>query len=72
MVLPEESMVRFENKYYVFIRKTGTSFEMKEIEPGNTDNGFVEILSAGNLSGNEFVTKGAYSVLMSLKNTSEE
>ena len=72
MVLPEESMVRFENKYYVFIRKSGSSFEMKEIEPGNTDNGFVEILSAGNLSGNEFVTKGAYSVLMSLKNTSEE
>jgi cobalt-zinc-cadmium efflux system membrane fusion protein len=72
VVLPEESMVRFENKYYVFIRKSGNTFEMKEIEPGTTDNGFVEIHSAENLSGNEFVTKGAYSVLMSLKNTSEE
>jgi len=72
LVLPEESVVRFENKYYVFIRRSGNTFEMKEIEPGNTDNGFIEILSAGNLAGNEFITKGAYSVLMSLKNTSEE
>jgi len=72
LVLPEESMVRFENKYYVFTRKSGNTFEMREIVPGNTDNGFVEILSAENLSGNEFVIKGAYSVLMSLKNTSEE
>lgn len=72
LVLPEESVVRFENKYYVFIRRSGNHFEMKEIETGNTDNGFIEILSAKNLAGNEFITKGAYSVLMSLKNTSEE
>jgi len=72
LVLPEESVVRFENKYYVFIRRSGNTFEMKEIEPGNTDNGFIEILSAGNLASNEYIIKGAYSVLMSLKNTSEE
>ena len=71
-VLPEAAVVRYENKYYAFIRKSGNTFEMKEVETGNTENGYLEILSAGNLTGNEFVTKGAYSLLMSLKNTPEE
>jgi cobalt-zinc-cadmium efflux system membrane fusion protein len=71
-VLPEEAIVRFENRHYVFIRRPGNSFEMKEITVGDTDNGYVEMLSAEGLAGNEFVTKGAYSLLMSMKNTNEE
>jgi membrane fusion protein, heavy metal efflux system len=72
LVLPEEAVVRYENKYYAFSRKSGNSFDMVEIETGNTENGYVEILSAGNIAAREFVTKGAYSLLMSLKNTAEE
>ncbi len=72
LVLPEDAVVRFENKFYVFIRKPGNSFEMKEVTMGNTEKGYVEISGAETLSGNEFVTKGAYSVLMSMKNTSDE
>lgn len=73
MVLPEEAIVRFENRHYVFIKKPGNSFEMKEITVGNTDNGYVEILTTEEgLTGYEFVTKGAYSLLMSMKNTSED
>lgn len=71
-VLPEDAVVRFENKQYVFIKKNDTQFEMTEIQTGNTENGMIEILQADKIATQTFVTKGAYSILMSLKNKSEE
>lgn len=71
-VLPEDAIVRFENKYYVFIKKTATQFEMIEVQIGNTEKGFTEIIKTENLNNQTLVIKGAYSLLMSLKNKSEE
>lgn len=71
-VLPEDAVVRFENKQYAFIKKTDTQFEMTLVETGNTENGFTEILQADQLAKESFVTKGAYSLLMGLKNKSED
>jgi cobalt-zinc-cadmium efflux system membrane fusion protein len=71
-VLPEDAIVRFENKQYAFIKKTDTQFEMVAVDPGNTENGFTEILQADKFAGQTFVTKGAYSLLMALKNKSED
>ena len=71
-VLPEDAIVRFENKYYVFLKKTATQFEMVEVQIGNTEKGFTEIIKTENLNNQTFVIKGAYSLLMSLKNKSEE
>lgn len=45
---------------------------MVEIEIGKSENGFTEIISDKDLSGKTIVTKGAYTLLMSLKNTEEE
>jgi membrane fusion protein, heavy metal efflux system len=70
-VLPEEAIVRYEGKHYAFIRKAANEFEMKEVQIGNTENGFTEILNPDKATQN-FVVKGAYAVLMSLKNKSEE
>ena len=70
--LPEDAVVRFENKNYVFVQKENNQFQMTEVNVGDTENGFIEILSAENLASQELVTKGAYSILMSLKNKSEE
>lgn len=70
LVLPEEAVVRFQNKNYVFIVKNQNEFEMKEVQIGNSEHGFVEILN-----GQEqytYVTKGAYTLLMKIKNTEEE
>lgn len=71
-VLPEDAIVRFENKYYVFVKKTATQFEMIEVQIGNTEKGFTEIIKTENLNNQTFVIKGAYTLLMSLKNKSEE
>ena len=45
---------------------------MVEVEMGNSENGFTEIIAGTDLSGKNFVIKGAYTLLMSLKNTEEE
>ncbi|MBL0358957.1 MAG: efflux RND transporter periplasmic adaptor subunit [Chitinophagaceae bacterium] len=71
-VLPEDAIVRFENKQYAFIKRGDSQFEMTQVEPGNTENGFTEILQGDKLAGQTFVTKGAYSLLMGLKNKSED
>lgn len=71
-VLPDDAIVRFENKNYIFIAKDAHHFEMLEVQIGNSENGFTEILNSERLTNQEFVTKGAYHLLMTLKNTSDE
>ena len=70
--LPEDAVVRFENKHYVFLKKGGNEFQMTEVTVGNTENGFIEILNAEDFASQELAIRGAYSILMSLKNKSEE
>jgi cobalt-zinc-cadmium efflux system membrane fusion protein len=45
---------------------------MLEVQIGNTEKGFTEIIKSENLNNQTFVIKGAYTLLMSLKNKSEE
>ena len=71
-VLPDDAIVRFENKNYVFNEKKSRQFEMIEIQIGNAENGFTEITSAEKLANKNIVVKGAYHLLMVLKNTDEE
>ncbi len=71
-VLPEDAIVRFENKNYVFVAKENRQFEMIEVTVGNTENGNTEILNSEKLQTQKFVVKGAYTLLMALKNTEEE
>jgi len=71
-VLPDESVVRYTGKEYLFEVAGKNQFEMIEIETGENENGFTEIISKADLSGKEFVIKGAYTLLMSLKNKEEE
>jgi membrane fusion protein, heavy metal efflux system len=72
-VLPADALVRFEGKQFVFRAKGKNQFDMMEVTAGESENGFTEILNPdpGGLSNAEFVTKGAYSLLMSLKNKAE-
>lgn len=69
-VLPSDAIVSYENKNYVFIAKANKQFEMKNVATGNVENGFTEILSE-DLKDKRIVTKGAYSLLMKLKNVEE-
>lgn len=69
-VLPSDAIVNFENKNYVFVAKENKQFEMKEVAIGNSENGFTEIAS-NDLTAATVVTKGAYSLLMKMKNIEE-
>lgn len=77
--LPSDAIVSFENKQYVFIAKSNTDtdsyrYEMTEVQTGNTENGFTEIIpnNESDLPNKNIAIKGAYSLLMKMKNTSEE
>ncbi|WP_034752218.1 MULTISPECIES: efflux RND transporter periplasmic adaptor subunit [Chryseobacterium] len=68
--LPNDAIVRFENKYYIFEVKGKNRFEMREVKTGTSENNYTEILQK-DLGGKRFVTKGAYNLLMALKNTED-
>lgn len=70
--LPEEAVVRFDNKHYVFISKGNNTFEMREVNPGSTENGFISLPKASDLMHEKIVIKGAYNLLMALKNKGDE
>ncbi|WP_367915519.1 efflux RND transporter periplasmic adaptor subunit [Leadbetterella sp. DM7] len=71
-VLPEASVVMFENQWYVFEQLSERVFRMLEVQPGIRHLGWVEILQPGVLGGKALVENGAYTLLMGLKNKAEE
>jgi len=68
--LPEDAMVNFENKDYVFIQTGTRKFVMQAVQAGETADGKTAIDT--DLKGKKIVVKGAYSLLMKLKNTADE
>lgn len=66
-VLPADAIVSFENKNYVFVANANKQFEMKEVIIGNTENSYTQI-STAELQNAKIVIKGAYALLMKLKN----
>lgn len=71
-VLPIDAVVRFENKQYVFIQIADKQFQMQEVQTGETNEGVIEVKNGDALATKNIVQKGAYTLLMSLKNKSEE
>lgn len=72
LTLPEDAIVNFEGKEYVFINDKGKEYNLTEVKTGSKENGFIEILGGEKISQKSVVTKGAYTLLMKLKNKSEE
>jgi len=72
-IIIDDAIVNFEEKNYVFISKGKNQFEMVEIIKGSSENNYTEINYVDNktISNSTFVLKGAYSLLMQLKNKSE-
>jgi membrane fusion protein, heavy metal efflux system len=73
-VIPNDGLVRFEGKQYVFIETGNKKYEILEVTTENTENNFTQIIFADSTSiqNKTFVTKGAYTLLMKMKNTEEE
>lgn len=69
--LPEESIVNFEGKEFIFIETKKQQYEMTEVTTSTKENGFVSILNNESLKDKTIVTKGAYTLLMKMKNKEE-
>jgi len=72
-VLPEEAVVRYNNKQYIFIALPGNQYKMQEVQTGIAGEGLVSIINYNdiNMEQQKVVTKNAYTLLMKLKNTAE-
>ncbi|WHF52036.1 efflux RND transporter periplasmic adaptor subunit [Chryseobacterium gotjawalense] len=71
-VIPDDAVVTWEEKQYVFEEIKPKTYRMFPVEIGNSENGFTELLNFKKENSNKkFVTKGAYQLLMALKNVEE-
>lgn len=70
--VPEEAIVDFEGLNYVFVKKDKNQFAMVKVETGTHENGYIEIKNDKGFMNKQIVIKGAYTILMKLKNKSEE
>ena len=68
--IPEEAIVKWENKPHVFLKVANDSYKLVPVETGLTTNGFIEIITP--LGNQEVVIKNAYTLMMKLKNSTEE
>jgi cobalt-zinc-cadmium efflux system membrane fusion protein len=73
LTLPEDAIVRFENKQYVYELAGKNEFRMIEVQTGVVENGRIEVSSGvGGFGGRKLVTKNAHAILSKMKNASEE
>ena len=83
--LPDEAVVDFQNKKYIFIPGDSTvartdtvavsdgRFTMMEVNTGNSEGGYTEMLLPADWNReNAIVVKGAYAILSKAKNKEEE
>lgn len=70
--IPEESVVDFEGKSYIFVEVKKQTYKMVPVITNESENGFIQILNFQDFKGKKIVTKNAYTLLMKLKNTSED
>ncbi len=79
--LPSESVVQFDEKYYIFLfdkdkeenGKPFTEFKMVEVGKGIIDGGYTEVIlpSGFDMNNIKVVVKGAYNLLAAKKNAGE-
>jgi len=72
LTVPDEAVVRWENKYYVFTEEASGRYKMNEIAPGIHANGKQQVSSGSLNTGSKVVVKNAFALLMKIKNKEEE
>lgn len=75
IAVPEDAVVRWENRNFVFIEQTAGAFDMQEVELGASADGFVQVSPMRadlDLTQARVVLRNAYTLLMKMKNAMEE
>jgi cobalt-zinc-cadmium efflux system membrane fusion protein len=70
--LPSDAIVSFTGKNFIFEQLDKNTFRLNEVEIGNAVEGNTAILNPDNFIDKKIVNKGAYALLMALKNKVEE
>lgn len=71
-VIPDDAIVTWENKQYIFEEVKPRTYKMFAVTIGNSENGFTELLNFDSKNARrKFVIKGAYPLLMAIKNVEE-
>jgi cobalt-zinc-cadmium efflux system membrane fusion protein len=68
--LPAASIVKWQNKSYVFVERASLTYEMLPVVAGMESKGMIEIISGISVD-QKVVVANAYTLLMKLKNSSE-
>lgn len=71
VVLPKEAVVQFEEQNYIYEKVGKNTFKKQSVKIGVSTNNIVEIVSPIDTS-KQYVGKGAYALLMAMKNSVEE
>jgi cobalt-zinc-cadmium efflux system membrane fusion protein len=71
-VLPEEAILQYSNRKYVFVQTDSLHYSMREVQTGTTENGYTVVSGAGITPADQVVIKGSYTLLMMLKNKQED
>ncbi|MEJ8804290.1 efflux RND transporter periplasmic adaptor subunit [Pontibacter sp. H249] len=72
--LPNDAIVRYGSKQYVFVVRDSSIFEMVEAQTAGSEQGYTALIPGSSLKpeSQTYVLKGAYTLLMKLKNKEEE
>jgi cobalt-zinc-cadmium efflux system membrane fusion protein len=70
--LPEDALVYYEGKQYVFVANGSNTYKLVEVQLGRKERGFIEIVNGHELASERVVVKGSYNLLMAMKNSAEE
>jgi len=72
LAVPEDAVVRWEGKFYVFTAIGNNQFQMIEVKSGVKNEGYSQIISDAISSSSKVVVKNAYTLLMSAMNNDEQ
>jgi len=72
MVISEDAIVSYEGKDFVFVIEKEKEYKLTEVKVGIKQGRYSELLKETLLTDKLIVTKGAYTLLMKLKNKTEE
>ncbi|OXA98157.1 efflux transporter periplasmic adaptor subunit [Flavobacterium oncorhynchi] len=72
ITVPEDAVVRWQGKFFVFALSGNNQYKMVVVEPGTTTDGFRQIKSSVINKSSKIVIKNAYTLLMTFMNGGDE
>jgi len=72
LTVPEDAVVRWEGKFYVFTELGNNQFQMVEVKSGVKNEGYNQIISDAISASSKIIVKNAYTLLMSAMNNDEQ